>query len=98
MYVFLYCTLQNDIDVIFLFVYLFVQPTWLRLQNVPTASVPEYPYQRVTKQSDGETLEMLDPWRMRSALSLQSLTGPLWPKLIAPDSVLSVGQIVFFGT
>ena len=30
---------------------------------------------------------------MRSSLSLLSLSGPLWPGVLAPDRVLSMGQI-----
>ena len=37
-----------------------------------------------TKQSD---------WGMRSTPSLPSLPGPLWPGMVAPDRVLSMGQI-----
>ena len=32
-------------------------------------------------------------WGMRSPLSLLSLPGPLWPGVVAPDRVLSMGQI-----
>ena len=39
------------------------------------------------KQSDGEALGM---W---STLSLPLLPGPLWPRLVAPDRVLFMGQI-----
>ena len=33
---------------------------------------------------------------MRSTPSLPLLPGPLWPGVIAPDRILSVGQIEFF--
>ena len=46
-----------------------------------------------TKQSDGEALVMLDIWGMRSIPSLPSLTDPLWPRVVAPDRILSMGQI-----
>ena len=46
-----------------------------------------------TKQSDGEVPLMLDVWRMQSTPSLPSLPGPLWPEVVAPDRVLSMGQI-----
>ena len=36
---------------------------------------------------------MLDFWRMESTSLLPSLSGPLWPGLVAPDRVLSMGQI-----
>ena len=44
-----------------------------------------------TKQSDGEVLVMLELWGMWSAPSLPSLPGPLWPGVVAPDMVLSMG-------
>ena len=40
-----------------------------------------------TKQSDGEVLEM------QSTPSLPLLPGPLWPRVVAPYRVLSMGQI-----
>ena len=46
-----------------------------------------------TKQSDGEVPVMLELWWMRSTPSLPSLPGPLWPGVVAPDRVLSMGQI-----
>ena len=46
-----------------------------------------------TKQSDGEVPAMLELWGMQSALSLPSPLGPLWPGGVAPDRVLSMGQI-----
>ena len=48
---------------------------------------PEYD----TKQSDGEVPVMLDVWG--SSPSLSSLPGSLWPRVIAPDRVLSMDQI-----
>ena len=36
---------------------------------------------------------MLELWVMRSTLSLPLLLGPLWTELLAPDRVLSMGQI-----
>ena len=48
-----------------------------------------------TKQCDGEVLVMLVLWRMQSTPSLPSLPGPLWPRVIAPARVLSIGQIEF---
>ena len=40
-----------------------------------------------TKQSDGEV------WGMQSTPSLPSFPGPLWPEVVAPDRVLSMGPI-----
>ena len=49
-----------------------------------------------TKQSDGEipVMEML--WGIRSTLSLPLFQSPLWPGMVAPDSVLSMDQIELF--
>ena len=45
------------------------------------------------KQSDDEVLLMLELWGMQSIRSLPSLPGPLWPGVVVPDRVLSMGQI-----
>ena len=36
---------------------------------------------------------MLELWGMLSAPSLPLLPGPLWPGVVAPDMILSMGQI-----
>ena len=59
---------------------------WVRF---PTNERPVYD----TKQSDGEVLAMLELWGMQSAPSLTSFPGPLWLRMVAPDRVLSIGQI-----
>ena len=70
----------------------------LRLQNTSTASLqwsktpPKCPGND-TKQSDGEVPVMVTLWGMQSNPSLPSLPGPLWPGVVAPDRVLSTGQI-----
>ena len=46
-----------------------------------------------TKQSDGEAPVTLEMW---TTPSLPSLPGPLWPGVVAPDMVLSIGQIELF--
>ena len=46
-----------------------------------------------TKQSDGEASVVLELWGMQSTSSLPSLTGQLWLAMVAPDRVLSRGQI-----
>ena len=46
-----------------------------------------------TKQSDGEIPVMLELWGIQSTTSLPSLWGQLWPGVVAPDRVLSMGQI-----
>ena len=48
------------------------------------------------KQSDGEASVMLDFGAMWNIPPLPLLPGPLWPRVIAPDRVLSVGQIQLF--
>ena len=50
---------------------------------------PEYD----TKQSDGETPVILELWGMGSTPSLPLLPDPLWPRMVALDRVLSMGQI-----
>ena len=44
-----------------------------------------------TTQSDGEVPVMLALCGMRITPSLLSLPGPLWPRKVAPDRVLSMG-------
>ena len=48
------------------------------------------------KQSDGEAPVMLELWGIWSTLSLPTLPGPLWPRGIAPERILSIGQIELF--
>ena len=36
---------------------------------------------------------MLELWGMWSTPSLPSLSGPLWPRVVAPDWAQSMGQI-----
>ena len=66
----------------------------MRLQNTMIASqqrgktppnkCPGYD----TKQSDIEVSVILELWGMRSTPSLPSLLGPLWPGVVAPDSLV----------
>ena len=49
-----------------------------------------------TKQYDGEAPVKLELWGMWSTPSLPSLSGPLWPGVVTPDRVLSMGQIKLF--
>ena len=46
-----------------------------------------------TKPSDGEASLMLELWGMQRTHLLPSLPGLLWPGVVAPDKVLSMGQI-----
>ena len=39
---------------------------------------------------------MLEIWGMRSTPSLPLLQGPLWSGVVAPDKILSIGQIEEF--
>ena len=44
-----------------------------------------------TEQSDGVVPVLLEFWGMWSTPSLPLLTGLLWPEVVAPDRVLSIG-------
>ena len=46
-----------------------------------------------TTQSDGEVSVTLEHWGIRNIHLLPSLPGPLWPGVVAPDTVLSMCQI-----
>ena len=48
--------------------------------------------------SDGEASVMLEVWWMWGTPSSPSLPGQLWPGLVAPDRVLSMGQIEMLGS
>ena len=39
---------------------------------------------------------MQELWEMRSTFSLPLLPSPLWPGVVVPDKVLSMGQIELF--
>ena len=81
------------------------QPSRLRLWHTPTASLQrgktahppsnECPGYDI-KQSDGEAPVMLELWGMWSTPLLLSLPGPLWPKVVAPNRVWSMGWIELF--
>ena len=45
------------------------------------------------KQSDSEASVDVEIWGMQSSPSFPSLLDPLWPRVMAPDRVLSMGQI-----
>ena len=59
------------------------------LKDPPPNQHPGYD----TKQSDGEVPVMLELLEMQSTPSLPSLPGLLRPGVVAPDSLLSMGQI-----
>ena len=46
----------------------------------------------MTQKSDEAPIK-LELWGMQSTLLLPSLPGPFWPRVIASDGVLSMGQI-----
>ena len=66
----------------------FLKPSRLEEQD----SFSEYPVYD-TKQSDGEVPVMLEFGGMQTTPSLPSLSGLLWPGVVAPDRVLSMDQI-----
>ena len=45
------------------------------------------------KQSDGEAPIILELWVMHCTSLMPPLPGPLRPRVVAPDRVLSMGQI-----
>ena len=49
------------------------------------------------KQSDGEVPGMLELWGMQIIPLLPLLPGPLLPEVVAPDRVLSMGQVELNG-
>ena len=48
-----------------------------------------------TKKSDDEVM-VLEIWGMWSTLLLPLLPSPLWPRVVALDRILSMGQIELF--
>ena len=46
-----------------------------------------------SKQLDGEASVMLELWEMQITSLLPSFPGPFWLWVVAPDRVLSMGQI-----
>ena len=46
-----------------------------------------------TKQNDGEVPVMVEFYGMRATPSWPSLPGQLWPRVLAPDRILSMSQI-----
>ena len=47
-----------------------------------------------SKPSDDEVPVMQELWEMQSIPSVPSLPDPLWPGVVAPDRILSLGQTV----
>ena len=46
-----------------------------------------------TKQFEGDAPVMHELWGMQSSPLLSLIPGPLWPRVVAPDRVLSMSQI-----
>ena len=75
-----------------------IWPNWLGLKNTSSASLqrgktppnqcPEYDL----KQSDGDTVVMVELWGIRSSPILSSLPDPLWQRGVASDRVLLMGK------
>ena len=86
-YIYIYCVF------VFIMHIINIKPSWLGLQNTPTAFL-----QRSKTPTSMSVLDMalnyltLKLWRMLSTLSLPSLPGSLWPGMLAPDRVLSMGK------
>ena len=64
------------------------QHLWIGERQLPSNKCLGYDI----KQSDGEAPD-LEIWRMWSTPSLPLLLGSLWPRVVTPDRVLSMGQI-----
>ena len=78
-----------------------IWPSQLGLKNTPTTlqhrgKPPTMSVLFMTKQFDGEASLMLELWGMQSTSSLFLLPGLLWSGEVAPDRVLSMGQIELF--
>ena len=66
---------------------------WISAEGKDAHPTPNECSEYDTKQSDGEVPLMLEFWEMWSTPSLPSLPGPLWPEVVAPDRVPSMGPI-----
>ena len=94
-----FCSLSTTIIKIFLlFLYNFLScPVgwgWRihRLLLCRGVRLPQWVSWYDTKQSDGKVPVFQELWGMQSTSSFPSLPGPLWPGVIAPERVLSMGQ------
>ena len=63
------------------------------LQNIPTASLQRGKTPPMSILDRTLNNLMVELWGMWSTPLLTSLLGPFWPGVIAPDRVLSIGQI-----
>ena len=73
--------------------YITIQPSRLGLKNTPTASL-QWGKTLPINESPGYDIKLFDGklWGMQSTSSLPLFPGPLWPRVIAPDRILSMGQ------
>ena len=62
---------------------------YLPSKNPPTSVLD----MTLNNQSDSQVPVMLELWGMWSTPSLPSFPDPLWSGVVAPDTVLSIGQI-----
>ena len=84
---------------------------WLKIKGIPIlagrAGAKYYidfiseegqdsPITSVLNMTLNNLIVMLELWEMRSSLLWPSLPGPLWPGAVAPDRVLSMGQIELY--
>ena len=79
-YIQLYCPVSLDCRI-----------HWLNLCRVVRLPIECPAYD--TKQSNGEIPVMPELWGMWNTASLPLLPSPLWPRVVAPERVLSIGQI-----
>ena len=76
-----------------------MSPSWQGLQDTLIEplqtgnTLPNECHGYNTKGSDGEAQVMPKLWGMQINPSLPLLPGPLWPRVIAPDRVLSMEEI-----
>ena len=88
---------------IYIYIYIYKMSCWHnqsigRMKNVVwsySSSLQRLPQTSVLDmtQKIWWTPVMLELWGMLSIPSLQSLPDPFWPVVIAPDRILSIGQI-----
>ena len=77
-------------------------PSRLELKNTPTVSLQRgktFPTSALDMTLNNLMVSapvILELWGMQSIRSLPSLPAPLWPKVVVPDRVLSLGQIELF--
>ena len=72
---------------------------WLHFYRSGGGKTPHPPNESPrydAKQFNGEALVMQELWGMQSTPLFQSLPGPLWPGVVAPDRVLSMCQMICF--